>query len=202
MARRSKKSSGIGWMILLVVVAFAAAAGIAYYFARSGGEPVQPPEKKPVVVKPPIIRPVEERTVTIFVPEVKNNRFYLAPVKKKTDRKGDILDVAVEELLATSGGPGEAGKLIPKGTQLLSSVEVHSGVARVDLSDDFVNNFSGGSIQEALVLNSIAHTLVQYKDKDVKRVQILVEGKEADSLGGHFDLAVPFAPDHTLLQPE
>ena len=198
MAKRRKKSPRVGLFILLFIVV-AGAAGLAYYTAT---------KQKPVINKPANIpsRPTvtivpEPREVVIYLPVAANNRFYLKQVTRTTDMKGDILDVAARTLLATTSEKGEAGALIPKGTKLLSAVKVTEHVAVVNLSKEFLENFSGGSTQEALTLNSIAHTLVDNSGGDVQKVQILVEGKTAETLGGHFELADPIAADSTLLTP-
>ena len=87
-------------------------------------------------------------------------------------------------MIATNKQEGETGALIPKGTRLLSPIKVSHGVATVNLSVEFVNNFEGGSVQEALTLNSIAHTLVKNSGGKVRAVRILIEGKPAEPLGG------------------
>lgn len=200
MARRSKKSLGIGWVLVLALAVFGAAAAVTYLVTKDTGEPIAAPVSKPEV-SPPIQPTDAERQVTIFIPEAAADRFYLVPVRRMTSVKGDIVDAAVETLLATNRHGGEEGKLIPRGTELLAPVKISSGVASVDLSAEFLENFSGGSTQEALTLNSIAHTVVTNSGGRAERVQILVDGKAAETLGGHFETLEPVSPDGTLLKP-
>ena len=197
MAKRKKKSSRVGLFILLFIVV-AGVAGLAYYTAMKQTPVINKPESP---TSPTVTIVPEPREVVIYLPVAVKNRFYLKKVTRTTDMKGDILDVAANTLLATTSEKGEAGALIPKGTKLLSPVKVTKHVALVNLSKEFLENFSGGLTQEALALNSIAHTLVDNSGGDVQKVQILVEGKTAETLGGHFELADPITADSTLLMP-
>ncbi|MCE5321962.1 GerMN domain-containing protein [bacterium] len=202
MAKRKSKSLSFSWTIILALVVFGAAASATYYLSSGIGKGVKKPESKPVVENHTTITEVPERKVVIYLPVSEKNRFYLVPATRTTELKGDILSVAIKVLLATNGESGEAGKLIPKGTRLLVPVKVSKEVAALDLSKEFVDNFSGGSTQEALVLNSIAHTLVENSGGKVRKVQILVEGNPVESLGGHFELTDPIEADSTLLKPD
>jgi len=186
---------------MLLIVAGGVGAVAYYMTAREGN--VKPASVKPnvAVTKPNVnVTPVS-RDVTVFLPVSEPNRFYLVPESRSSsDVKSDKLDVAMQTMLATQNDEGEAGMLIPKGTKMLSPVKVENGVAVVDLSKEFVENFSGGSTQEALVLNAIGHTLVENSNGRVEKVQILVEGKKIDTLGGHFELLEPLDVDSTLLK--
>jgi hypothetical protein len=53
-----------------------------------------------------------------------------------------------------------------------------------------VANHSGGSINEALTVYAIVNALTTNLN-DVRSVQILIDGKEVDSLAGHIDLRRP-----------
>ena len=64
-----------------------------------------------------------------------------------------------------------------------------SGVASVDLSKPFVDNFKGGDKVEAAIINSVRATLGQFSN--VASVQFLVEGKKISQLGGTIELTDP-----------
>jgi len=202
MAKKKTKSMSFGWIVVLVLVVFSAAMAITYYVSNGIGKGVEKPETKPEAAPSTTITKISERKVVIYLPVGEKNRFYLVPVTRTTELKGDILSVAAKVLLATNGEEGEAGKLIPQGTKLLVPIEISKDIATIDLSREFEDNFSGGSTQEALVLNSIAHTLVENSEGKVQRVRILVEGNTVESLGGHFELTDPIEPDSTLLKPQ
>ncbi|MCE5315528.1 MAG: GerMN domain-containing protein [Armatimonadota bacterium] len=201
MAKRKKTTFGIGWIFILVLFAFGAALGVTYYVSGSAKPKIKQPETKPVPIKPAATAPnIPTHKIVVYLPVSENDRLYLTSETRTTSLKGDILSVAVKVLIATNNEGGEAGKLIPQGTKLLNPVKVTDGIATVDLSEDFERNFSGGSTQEALVLNSLAHTLVDNSGGKVQKVQILVEGNKLETLGGHFELTNPFEADSTMLK--
>jgi spore germination protein GerM len=93
--------------------------------------------------------------------------------------------------LVEQGDGKDASNPIPEGTRLLG-LTVENGLATVDLSREFQDNFVGGSQGEALVVGTILRTLGQFPE--VRRIRILVEGKPIDSLG-HLDLSGPLDVD-------
>ena len=72
------------------------------------------------------------------------------------------------------------------------------GLATVDLSREVAEGASYGSTSELAAVYAIVDTLVFNFDK-VKRVAILVEGVEKETLGGHVDLTRAFLPDYSLV---
>ena len=89
---------------------------------------------------------------------------------------------ALTALLARPDSP------LPAGTKLLS-VRVTDGLATVDFSRALRDNFSGGDSEETHTVNALLRTLGQFQT--ISRVQILVEGKPIDSLGGLLSLSGP-----------
>lgn len=78
---------------------------------------------------------------------------------------------------------------------VIKDVKVEDGMAYVDLSS---KNLSGGSLQESLFIGQIVMTLSK-SFEEVKSVQFLVDGKEVESLMGHYDVEDPI--DTTNYQP-
>ena len=201
MAKRRKKSTGIGWLFMLGILLIAGATAGGLYLTGKLRINAPPPKTKPVVTvtqKP--LAPA--RKVYIYVPARDPKGFHLARVTRATRRQGDILDAAVACLLETNKEGGLIGGLIPQGTKLLEPIRVDDkGVATLNLSAEFTDNFAGGSDQEALTVNAIVHTVVSNSGGNVRSVRILVEGKPVETLGGHFDLTEPVKADSTLLRP-
>jgi spore germination protein GerM len=99
-------------------------------------------------------------------------------------KTADPAKVAMQTLISSKDSP------IPHGTRLLSlSVDKSTGLATVDFSREFQNNFSGGDEREAQTLDSILATLGQFDE--IQNVQFLVAGARIDSLGGTEDLTAP-----------
>ena len=200
MAKRNRKSTSVGWLVVLALLVFGAAAGVTYFVVRGGQDEPPPSPGETAAGKPSATVEEEEtgRTVSIFLPQAAENEIYLVRSTRKTDAQGSAPEAALKALLDESA---KSGSPLPRGTKLLSPVKVINGVATVDFSREFLENFSGGSTQEALTLNSIAHTLVDNSGGKIRSVRILVEGETADTLGGHFDLTEPVEADSVMLKP-
>jgi hypothetical protein len=80
---------------------------------------------------------------------------------------------------------------VPPGTQV-RAVYVTSGEAYVDVSREVVTAHTGGSLNEQLTVQTMV-AAVTVNLPAVSRVQILVDGKEVDTLAGHVDLRQPLA---------
>lgn len=197
MAARSRKKPGIGIWVAGVLVC--AAAAVAAFYLLTGSVSRPEPSRKPVAT-PPRVSVTEESRVTLYLPREAEEGFVLVPEQRPCLSGADRLDESLRALLSTNKQTGIVQSLIPQGTRLLGRVEVSGGVAEVNLSREFVENFAGGSEQEALTLNAIVATAVENSGGKAKRVRILVEGRSVESLGGHFDLSAPLAPDPQIVR--
>jgi spore germination protein GerM len=79
---------------------------------------------------------------------------------------------------------------VPAGTVLRALFLTENGQAYVDLSRDVVTAHPGGSLNEMLTIYTIVHALT-FNLPAVTAVQLLVDGKEVDTLAGHVDLRRP-----------
>jgi spore germination protein GerM len=83
---------------------------------------------------------------------------------------------------------------IPAGTKLRTVFFTKSGEIYVDLSAELQTNHPGGTTNETLTVYALVSALTSNLPA-VTAVQILVEGKEVDTLAGHLDLRRPFEQD-------
>jgi len=106
------------------------------------------------------------------------------------------LRVVVEELLRGS----MAGRISPLAgnTRVLEVFVTARGVAYVDLSKEIVEKPISGMEAEMFAVFSLVNSITM-NFPAIKRVQILVDGRVAETLGGHVDLSHPLMPDPTLL---
>jgi spore germination protein GerM len=81
---------------------------------------------------------------------------------------------------------------IPPDTKLREVFITERGDAFVDLSGDVTAKHPGGSLDEIFTVYTIVNALTVNLPA-IKRVQILVDGKEVDTLAGHVDLRHPLA---------
>lgn len=77
-----------------------------------------------------------------------------------------------------------------KDTKLLGVYRDKRSIIYVDLSEEFRKNFSGDIRQEYAVLKSLYETIT-VNIPGTEDVRVLVDGKEVESLGGHFDALSP-----------
>ena len=66
------------------------------------------------------------------------------------------------------------------------------GEAYVDLSAELSKNHLGGSLDEILTVYTLVSALTENLPS-ITRVQILIDGREVDTLAGHVDLRRPLA---------
>lgn len=78
---------------------------------------------------------------------------------------------------------------VPAGTKI-RAVFVANGDAYVDVSGEAVSAHPGGSLNEELTVYTLVSAVLRNLPA-VKGVQILVEGREVDTLAGHVDLRQP-----------
>ena len=88
---------------------------------------------------------------------------------------------------------------VPAGTTLRAVFITDSGEAFVDLSRDVVTGHSGGTLGELLTVYTIVNALTANLPA-ITSVQLLVEGKEVDTLSGHIDLRRPLSKNLAWVQ--
>ena len=81
---------------------------------------------------------------------------------------------------------------IPPEVKLRDIFITERGDAFVDLSGDVTSRHPGGSLNEIFTVYSLVNALTVNLPA-ITRVQILVDGKEVDTLAGHVDLRHPLA---------
>jgi spore germination protein GerM len=93
----------------------------------------------------------------------------------------------VEEQLKDA--PAPLASAVPKGTSL-RALFLSGADAYVDLSPEISSGHEGGSLEEILTVYALVNALTTNLPA-VERVQILVAGREVDTLAGHVDLRRP-----------
>jgi spore germination protein GerM len=107
---------------------------------------------------------------------------------------GDGAAAQAQEIIKAQLAPAAAPLIsaVPAGTTLRALYVTSNGAAYVDLSREVVNAHPGGSLDELLTIYSIVNALTMNLPA-VTSVQVLVDGKETDTLAGHVDLRYPLA---------
>lgn len=88
---------------------------------------------------------------------------------------------------------------VPAGTKLRALYLTDKGQAFVDLSRDVVTAHPGGTTNELLTVYTIVDALTTNLPA-ITAVQLIVDGKEVDTLAGHVDLRRPLAKNLDWVQ--
>lgn len=121
--------------------------------------------------------------------------YFDSSTDKNADSAKETRKIVKEELVGETiineliKGPSIESKLkpiLPKNTKLLS-FSIKAGVAYVNFSDEVHTALTAE--KEKITLDCIVSSLTQLKS--IKKVQILIENKSDDSIGGNYDLSKP-----------
>jgi spore germination protein GerM len=181
----------VGGIVLALV-----AAGL---FVATRLERWVPPQQ--VTVEPP--RPAGPEatariTATLFYGSVDGQA--LVPFRREVELADTVVAQGTHILTAQLGpAPAPLVSVVPKGTALRSFYVTDRGDAFVDLSPEMVSAHPGGSLMELLTVYAIVNAVTANLPK-VQRVQILVNGRELETLAGHVDLRRPLARDRSLVR--
>ncbi|MBE0713910.1 MAG: GerMN domain-containing protein [Candidatus Aminicenantes bacterium] len=139
----------------------------------------------------------EARSVTLFF--LDDNDDFLHRETRQV-AVGPTADDEAEQTLTELIKGSEKGLLspLPPQTKVRQVFIGKDGVATVDLSRDVADKFAYGSTMELAAVYAVVNTLA-FNFEAVKKVVILVEGAEKETLGGHVDLTRAFLPDYSLV---
>ena len=90
---------------------------------------------------------------------------------------------------------------IPPGTSLRALYLDTKGAAFVDVSKDAASAHTGGTQDELLTIYSIVNALTANLPA-ITSVQVLVDGKEVETLAGHIDLRKPLQKNLAIIESE
>lgn len=159
-ARRVQSMLGV---LFIVIAALAIGVGI---WLRLTPAPPPEPSKPPTEAK-------------IYIPKVNRQGELIYESKPiAIQNPENAYQEVFEKLIQESG-------VFPQGTRLVGT-RMRNGTLTLNFSKELIGKFAGGSDEEAALVNAISSTAGSFPN--VERVQILVEGKPVESLGGHIDL--------------
>lgn len=124
----------------------------------------------------------------------------LVPVRRDVPAATGVVDQG-RQILAVQfqDAPQPYVQVVPKGTKLRAFYVTERGDAFVDLSGDVASAHPGGSLTELLTVYAIVNAITTNLPA-IQRVQLLVEGKEVDTIAGHVDIRRPLERDSTLVR--
>jgi hypothetical protein len=173
--------------VVVIIFVIAAAAGIYIWsMMRSSSVPLNTvvPSKTAIGQQ---IRLEEPLTIVLYFPLDGMLVSGSAAVKRQPDAQSQA-----REILAVMLGDQRAGQ-----TALLKDVKLReiyldaSGTAYVDLASVQHKEIRTSAWDELAALYAVVNTLVQ-NIEEIKRVRVLLDGREAQTLAGHIDLSRVF----------
>ncbi len=144
----------------------------------------------------------EKREVTeVFLYFGAETDTFLVAEKRTLYGGVDPITLSRHILDALISGPTEKNlvRTLPEGTVCRAFYLTDDGVAYADFSGEIRDRHPGGSEAELMAIYSIVNSLVLNVD-EVKKVKILIEGGEADTLAGHIDLRRPFEANMRMVR--
>jgi len=107
---------------------------------------------------------------------------YLVPVTRFVPRNVNPPVAAVEALIQGPLDRGQLSATLPQGTRLLG-LRVSDALCTVDLSSEMMRRLPEGTAAIRMAVDSVVRTLTEFPD--IRRVEILVEGKRGSRIGGN-----------------
>jgi spore germination protein GerM len=164
-------------------------------------KPVQPALPTAAAAAPPpaAVAPAPQgRKIKAQLFYVSDDGMRLVSVERDVPYAETAVDQA-REILNAQVAPVAAPLVsaVPAGTVVRALFLTESGQAYVDLSRDVATAHPGGSLNEMLTIYTIVHALT-FNLPAVTAVQLLVDGKEVDTLAGHVDLRRPLSKNVRL----
>ena len=139
-------------------------------------------------------------TATVFYASADGEA--LVPIRREVALAEGLVPQGREILTAQlQGAPSPYVSVIPEGTMLRAFYVTDRGDAFVDLSLEVSSRHPGGSSTELLTVYAIVNA-VTANLPTIQRVQILIDGREADTLAGHVDLRRPLEQDLSLVREQ
>ena len=186
--------------VSVAIVVFAIAAGWVLFFglpkwyaarqaqpaSAAGAQATAPPSPSASSSSSPVRR----ITATLFF--VTEDGMALTPVQREVPFGATTAEQARAILEAQLAPGGPLASPIPGDTKLRDVFVTDRGDAFVDLSAEVAAKHGGGTLDELFTVYAIVDALTVNLPA-ISRVQILVDGKEVDTLAGHVDLRHPLA---------
>ena len=185
----SKKGSGGKVILLLILIGI----GLIVFFHQQIYDSI-----KPYLTRRGIS--VQRREVLLYFSDREGE--YLMGEKRKIQEKSTLKEEASEAVIELIKGPeGKLLRTLPPRTKLLNLQISDGGLAKVDFNQALSKDHPGGSSAEMMTVYSVVNSL-SLNFPQIKRVQILIDGKPVDTITGHLSLKQPILPKPDLIKKQ
>jgi spore germination protein GerM len=139
-------------------------------------------------------------TATLFF--IAEDGLSLVPVQREVPLAEPVVEQARQIILAQIAPPSHPlASTIPPDTKLRAIYLSDRGDLFVDFSPELTARHTGGSLDELFTVYAIVNAATVNLPA-IARVQILIDGKEVDTLAGHVDLRNPLTKNLTWVRSE
>jgi germination protein M len=146
----------------------------------------------------PVASLTKKELVTVTIWGVTPDLMYLVPLTVEVDHPEDRPYQAMPLLVNWPDKSGLTVSPWPEGTNIELVAGIDNGTATVNITNLKAGAF--GSSREAMALDSIVYTLTGFAEPKIRRVQILVDGQNQETLAGHVDISQPLEPSPYINQ--
>jgi hypothetical protein len=131
------------------------------------------------------------REVTVFVGDPLTGTL-MGKIREIETNQGVLHEISqtIQHLIYPE--PDTRNETIPEDTELLSLFVTNTGIIYLNFNRHIQDRHAGGLSAELTTVTSVVNTLL-FNFKEIRQVQILVEGSEIDTLAGHVDCRKPFS---------
>ena len=180
-----------------VALGWALMAGLSRVLRDTSGSPPTA-DAPPAQTTPPPQPAVPKIKATLFFGSEDGRS--LVPVEQEIPMaEGKVAQArALIEAQLTMVPPEPLAPTVPSGSKLRGLYVSDRNEAFVDLDPAVRANHPGGSMNELFTVYTIVNA-VTTNLRDVQSVQLLIDGREADTLAGHVDLRRPLRKNEGLL---
>lgn len=195
---RQRVLAGVGIGVVTVGLAWALMAGLSRLLRDP--EPLPTGETPGQQTTPPDTPAVPRINATLFFGSEDGR--HLVPVEREIPlAEGTMAQArAVVEAQLAAVAPAPLVSTIPSGTELRGLYVSDKNEAFVDLDAAVRAQHPGGSMNELFTVYTIVNAITTNLP-GVQSVQLLIDGREVDTLAGHVDLRRPLRKNESLITP-
>jgi spore germination protein GerM len=193
--------------VIIGVVIGVAAVVLGWVLMTNLSRTLRTIDQEPVADAPPPQQTTPSATPA--VPRIKAVLFYasedgrgLVGVEQEVPlAEGTVAQArALVEAQLSTAPPAPLVSTIPEGTTLRGLFVSSRNEAFVDLDATIRTQHPGGSMNELFTVYTIVNAITTNLP-DVQLVQVLIDGREVDTLAGHVDLRRPLRKNEALILP-
>jgi len=188
--KKSHKKNRIG-KILFFLILIGILVTLFFLFRQEIFDSVKPWFEKRGILR-------EKRGILLYFSDGESE--YLIGEKREILKRDEVEEEAKDAINELIKGPkGKVIPTLPPQTKLLGLELGEDGVAKVNFNKALSKDHPGGSSAEMMTLYSIVNSLT-LNFSQIKRVQILIEGKAVETIAGHLSLRQPVLPKPDLIR--